>query len=117
MTWTLCASGAAIAKAGSHVNSGITTSSALAVWNLESEGRIESQTRRSWVDNYAGLPAGIKGVLADVCSSLIAMKIISYDTTGYLSREADTLLNVNDEIAAQGMAVLKDFKSNELKAP
>ena len=45
------------------------------------------------------------------------MNIIAYDTTGYLSREADILLNVNDDKASSGLRILKDFKSNELKTP
>lgn len=118
MSWTLCTSGAAILKAGTHANSTIIASGAsLAIWSTEAEGRIEAETRRTWVDNYSGLSTGIKGVLGDVCSSLIAMNIISYDTTGYLTREADTLLNVNDEKISRGLTILRDFESNTLKTP
>jgi len=118
MSFTLCTSGSAVMKAGVHANSDATASgSMLASWSDEAEGRIEAETRRTWVDNYAGLSTGIKGVLSDVCSSLIAMNIIAYDTTGYLSREADILLNVNDDKASSGLRILKDFKSNELKTP
>jgi len=118
MSWTLCTSGAAIAKAGANVNTGLSTSGALlAEWSEQAEGRIESETRRSWVANHTGLPTGIKGLLSDVCSSLIAMNMISFDNTGYLTREADTLLNVNDEKANKGLNILKDFKSNTLHTP
>jgi len=118
MSWTLCTSGAAVYKAGEHVNSTVSGSGLiLAKWSDEAEGRIEAETRRSWVANYSGLSDGVKGILSDTCSSLIAMKIISYDTTGYLSREADTLLNVNDDIANDGLKILKDFKSNTLHTP
>lgn len=118
MTWTLCTSEAAVLKAGTHANSAIIVSGApLAVWSLEAEGRIELETRRTWVANHAGLAVGLSGALSDVCSSLIAMKIIGYDTTGYLTREADTLLNVNDDIASAGLKLLKDFKSNTLQTP
>lgn len=118
MSWTLCTSGAAILKAGTHANSTIIASgSALATWSTEAEGRIEAETRRTWVANYSGLSTGIKGVLGDVCSSLIAMNIVAYDTTGYLTREADTLLNVNDEKFSRGLAILRDFESNTLKTP
>ena len=117
MTWTLCTSGSAIVKAGGHVSSISGSATHLANWSDEAEGRIEAETRRSWVANYSGLPTGIKGVLSDTASSLIAMNIIAYDTTGYLSREADILLNVNDDKANAGLRILKDFKSNTIQTP
>ena len=117
MSWTLCTSGSAILKAGANANSTIIASGSLSFFSDEAEGRIEAETRRTWVASYSGLGTGIKGVLSDVCSSLIAMNIISYDTTGYLSREADTLLNVNDDRASKGLQTLKDFKSNTLQTP
>jgi len=117
MVWTLCTSGAAVMKAGIHCNAISGSVATMAEWSTEAEGRIEAETRRSWVANYSGLPTGVKGILADVCSSLIAMNIIAYDTTGYLSREADALLNVNDDKASSGLRILKDFKSNTLQTP
>lgn len=118
MSWTLTTSGAAVNKAGIHANSSITVSgSPLAKWSDDAEGYIESQTHRTWVSNYSGLPTGIKGVLSDITSSKVAMAIIAYDTTGYLTREADTLMNYNDDIISKGLGVLKDFDSNTLKAP
>jgi len=118
MSWTLCTSGAAVYKAGEHVNSTVSGSGViLAKWSDEAEGRIETETRRTWVSSYSTLSDGVKGILSDVCSSLIAMKIISYDTTGYLSREADILMNVNDDIVSKGLSILKDFKSNTLQSP
>jgi hypothetical protein len=43
------------------------------------------------------------------------MAIIAYDTNGYLTREADTLMNFNDDIITKGLGVLKDFDANSLK--
>ena len=117
MSWTLCTSGAAVLKAGTHANSISTSGSALAEWSTEAEGKIEADTGFSWVTNYSGLSTGIKGALSEVCSSLIAMKIIAYDVTGYLRREADTLMNFNDEIVTKGLATLKDKAVNTLKTP
>ena len=118
MAWTLCTSGAAVYKAGANCNGTVSGSGViLNEWSTEAEGRIEAETRRSWVTNHSGLSDGVKGILSDVCSSLIAMRIISYDTTGYLSREADTLMNMNDDIANNGLRILKDFKSNTLQTP
>ena len=117
MSWTLCTSGSAVAKAGVHCNSISGSAVTMATWSTEAEGRIEGITRRSWVSNYTSLPTGVKGILSDVCSSLVAMKIVAYDPTGYLRREADLLMNSNDDIAKTGMNELKDFKSNTLQTP
>lgn len=119
MGFTLTVSGAAMLKAGLNANADIKVSgAALKQWSDDAEGYIESQTRRNWVDKYSTLPTGIKGVLSDICSSLIAKQIISYDMSGYTSRqEATTMLDVQDDIVKIGLSVLKDFKSAELKDP
>jgi len=118
MTWTLTTSGAAILKAGAHANSTIIASGAsLVIFSNHAEGMIEEKTRRKWVDNYAGLPTGIKNCLSDVASSYIAMNIVCYDPTGYLPRESDFIMNFNDEVIAKGLQELKDFKSNTLQNP
>lgn len=118
MAWTLCTSEAAILKAGTHANSTITASGAsLAVWSLEAEGRIEHETHTTWVASYSSLSDGIKGALARVCSALVAQEIIAYDNTGYLSREADTLLNKNDDEITKGLAALSDKNKNTMRTP
>ena len=93
MAWTLCTSGAAVARAGVHFN----TAAIGALGNLissEVEGLIESETGMSIVSNFASYE--LSGAASMAAASKIAMAYISYDTTGYLSREADTLLNIND---------------------
>lgn len=120
MAWTFCISGAAIAKAGTHANSTLIAygdATILDGFSEQAEGRIGAETRRAWSGSYTSLPTEIRGILNDIASSLIAINIIGYDTTGYLSREADTLLNINDGIATSGLKILKDFKSNEIKTP
>lgn len=118
MSWTLCTSGAAVVKAGKNANTLLQASgSVLAVWSDDAEGRIEAETRRSWVSNYASLPTGIKGILADVSSSLIAQRIISFDPTNYLNSEADRMMNVNEDRIVRGLKILEDFKSPTLQNP
>ena len=116
MTWVLTTSGEALAKAGYHYNPDLTTSGALAGWSNQAEGRIVAETRRNWVSQYAGLSEGIKRILSDIASSLIAKQIISCDMSGYTSRsEAQTMLDVQDDVAETGIRILKDFKSGEIK--
>ena len=118
MAFTLCTSGAATIKAGANVSPTILANEeALNQLSNEAEGRIEAETRRKWVDNFSGLDTGIQNALSDVCSSLIAMELVNFNPTVYLTREADLILNVQDDRVRQGMKVLKDFKSNVLKDP
>ena len=121
MSFTFCTSGAAVIKAGFHRNTAIdataTASGALILWSNEAEGRIEAETHTDWTTTYSSLPTGIKNILAETASSLIAMKIISYDPTGYLTREADMLMNNNDDIVKSGLAVLSDKTKHTLASP
>ena len=122
MAWTLCTSGSAIAKAGTNVNSlfnayGEPYKTHIDTFSDEAEGEIELQTGKTFIASFASLPAGIQGAAGDVASALIGMKLIAFDTTGYLSREADTLLNVNDDIITKGLAKLREFKNIILKSP
>jgi len=117
MAWTLCTSGASIIKAGVGANSDIVISGAfLASWSDEVEGRIVAETRRDWVDSFPSVDSGVKLALQDVASDLIAMKIISYDMSGYAgSREAETILDVLKDNSTRVLNELKDFKSNTVR--
>lgn len=118
MVWTLTTSGSAVAMAGTHVNSTIKVSgSALLGFSNQAEGIIEARTKKTWVDNYSSQSNGIKNILSDTASSLIAMDMIAYDNTGYLAREADMLMNKLDERINSNIAVLKDFKTSDLRTP
>lgn len=117
MAFTLTTSGAATIKAGANVSGTLlANSTALDKFSDDAEGRIVAETRRDWVDSYANVDSGVKGLLSDACSSLIAIKMINYDMSGYISRaEAQTMLDVNDDTAQRGINILKDFKSNTIQ--
>jgi len=108
MAWTLCTSGAAIAKAGANANSTIVASGAtLAEWSDEVEGTICAITRKDWVSSPPS--ANFMGILEDTASDGIAMKIISYSIPDYSSKaEAQTMLNVLDRNMTRNLEVLKD---------
>lgn len=111
MSWTLCTSGAAIVKAGAYANSDIQTSGAiLAAWSDEAEGRICAECHTDFVTNPPS-EAVISGALQDVCSAMIAKKMIAYDMTGYTStREAESMLDILDDDVNKGLIILKDKK-------
>ena len=119
MSWTLTTSGAAIAKGGANANSTITASgSVLAKWSDHAEGYIVAACRRDWVGSYTSVDSDIQLILSDVCSSHIAKQIITYDMSGFVNlAEAQTMLNVQDDIIIRGIEILKDFKSNDIKTP
>lgn len=125
MAFTLTSSGAAVVKAGTNRStvwsvgdSGQTGQAILDKWSNQAEGKIVAETRRDWVGKYSTLGDGVKNILDDVCSSIIAKQIISFDMSGFTSRaEAFTMLNVQDDIVGRGIAILKDFKSNDIKDP
>ena len=110
MAWTLCTSGAAITKAGSLANSTITASgAALANWSNECEATLSSITEEDWVTGYSGRGANFKEILGDTVSDMIAIKIISYDMSGYSSlSESRTLINVIHDNLVRNLAALKD---------
>lgn len=113
MSWNLCTSGAAIVKAGLNVNSDIVNSGVVIDrWSDESEGFINTETRRDWIKDSAS--ANFAGVVEDVVSSHIAIKMINYDMSGYTSRqEAGTMLDVNADIVRKGIAFIKEKEYQE----
>ena len=116
--WAFCTSGAAKLKAGANANETIVGSgAALLEWYNEAVGRIECETSTAWSDNLSLITSGAYFLLGDVASSLIAMRIINYDLTGYLGSEARTMLDINDDIVNKGLQILKDPKSHTLNVP
>ena len=117
MSWNLCTSGAAVAKAGVHCNAVSGSATTMAKWSDEAEGFIQSQTHTLMIGQTTGSLIAISGSISDVVSSRIAMNIITYDTTGYLTREADTLMNFNSDIVNKGIGILKDKTNLKLITP
>lgn len=108
MVWDLSLSGSAILKAGVHANADVKSGATdIADFSTEAQGFICAQLHTDVVTNTP-TDAEIVNAIADVHSSLVAMDIVSYDLTGYLRREADTLMNKNDDRVTKGIARLKE---------
>jgi hypothetical protein len=116
MSWTFCTSGSAVAKAGANCNAISGSVATMAKWSDEAEGTICLLTNTDFLTSYAGLNAQIKNALSDACSSYIALSIVQYDPTGYLTREADLLINRNYDVYSNAIKVLTG-KANTLKTP
>lgn len=113
MTWTLCTSGAAIGKAGINANSSLigysgTSKAILDSYSSFAEAQVCAELHTDFITNLANYPTPIQNAVADVVSSRIAMQIVSYDPRGYLSREADYLMNLNNSIYQNGIILLRN---------
>jgi len=119
MVLTLTTSGAIQKKAGKDANDTIAKSgAALQKFGEQAEGQVEALTRRKWRDNYADLDQGIKDALDDATSDIAALKVITWDLSGYVSsRAAETSLDVIRDNADRLLTQLRDFKSNSLQKP
>lgn len=118
MSYTFTTSAAILRKAGLNVNSTAAASNAMiANFSDQAEGKIVLETRRDFISSYSSLNQGVKWALDDCTSSLAAIMLINYDMSGYTSRtEAQTMLDVLSDNATRTLAVLKDFKSAEIRS-
>jgi hypothetical protein len=116
MSWTLCTSGACVIKAGKNASSSITASGAqLATFSDEAEAFLAVDSRYDWVGNYASVKTNFKQALADVCSDIVASKIVNYDIPNYGSiKEATTLLDVLRDNIERALKNLRDDKYREV---
>jgi len=98
-------------KSGANVNVAFDTTMMTAS-NLRAESFVNVMTRYNWSDQYASLNADVKGVLSDVCSSLVAIEAISYDMSGYTTRgEAESMITILRDNAIRGIQALKGIKN------
>ena len=97
------------ARAGESANSTAKATAATDVYVLDVEAYINAVTHFNWSDAYSSLNADVKGLLTEASASLCAMKVISYDMSGFTSRaEAETMLDVLAYNASKAIALLKD---------
>ena len=108
MSFTLCSSGAAIANAGANASSvAIASSALLELWSNNAEGRITAECHTDFVTNTPSETL-IQNALSDICSSLIAMDIVSYDLGSYPTmREAETILDKLDDRVNKGLFIIR----------
>lgn len=118
MSWIFGAETIAVKMAGEHANATIAAdTTTLTYYSDMIEGIIEVETGKTYVSDHSSLPTGVKFQLNAVHSAWIANLIVAYDVSGYLAREADTILNVNDAIIKSGLRFLKDYSKIKLKSP
>jgi hypothetical protein len=117
MSWELCTSGQAIAKAGANANVNIIGLSGVTIIGKfydEAAASVNTISRRDWLALSGATTANFKAVIADLISDIVAMKIINYDMSGYTSRlEAQTMLDVIRDNVMRNIDSIKDDKNKE----
>jgi len=112
MSWTLCTSGAAIAKAGANVNADVIASGAtLGNWSDEAEAFACTIARSDVITNFASLTANGKQILQDLTSSHIAQKIIAYEPEAIGIQTSTLRLNILENNIANAKAELKEDRN------
>jgi len=112
MSWTLCTSGAAIAKAGANVNTTIIASgTTLANWSDEAEAYACGLARFNVVGGFASLTTNGKQVFQDLTSNLIAQKIIGYQPEALGSSSAATRTNILENNIQRIVKIITEDKN------
>lgn len=77
----------------------------------QAESWINCATRYNWSDAYSGLNVDVKGALKECASNLAAIYVISYDMSGFTSRqEAESMIQVLKTRADEIINMLADKK-------
>ena len=81
---------------------------------LQAESFLNSETEKNWSDDFGGLNVDVKSIITSYTASWVAMDAINYDMSGFFSRsEAQTMLDVLDNIMNRCLKVLKDKSSSQ----
>ena len=115
MTTIFCTSGQAIMRAGRNVFSTAALSGAIVDTFINAaEDLINVNSRFNFLDVYSTLNDDTKKIIEQVCSAEAANSLIAYDMSGYSSRiEAETMLDVNNNIVLRGLSILRDKKPQD----
>jgi hypothetical protein len=101
-------------KAGKYANATLLATAAdmLLIAQMV-EGEINSSTNYNWSDAYTTLNDDIKGVLLSAGTSLGAIFVINYDTTGYSGlNAAQTMIDILRDDVERCKAILKERGSS-----
>lgn len=107
-----------IDKAGENADATIVAdTTTITEWIEHAEAYVCARTFIDFRTDYSSFSTELKDMLDEVTSSLVAMRIITYNPIGYLTREADSLLNLNDGIVETMITALSKYKAQELGKP
>jgi hypothetical protein len=102
------------AMAGENVDVTGWTESNINLWCLEAEGLIHCTARKVFatiIADFTAMPAGGKGLLAEIEACAVAMQGIAYNMNGYTSRiEAEDMINILHYKLNRDLELLRDQK-------
>jgi hypothetical protein len=104
----LCVNADVVKKAGLYANATASAEAFTNVFIKEAEGFICAQSRYDWVTNYASVSTIGKEFLRDAVSSLSAMDVINYDAEGFISTEAQVMLDILWNKVVESVNILRD---------
>jgi len=115
MSFELTTSGACFSKAGANCSSTLQGNPTIYTkYYDQAQANLNAITRRDWLTLSGSTLTNFKGILDDVISDMVAMKIINYDMSGYTSSyEAMTMLDFLKDNIATNLACLKDDTKKE----
>ena len=111
MVWELFTSGQMLDMAGVNVSmaggqEGRTSGQRMETYSQRAQDFINAETRQDWVSNRAS--SEFSGAVSSAMASKAAIDAINFDMSGYTSRsEAQTMLDVNNDIVRRGIAFLQ----------
>lgn len=102
------------AVAGENVDVTGWTEANINLWCLKAEGLIHCTARKVFATAIAGftaMPAGGKGILAEIEACYVAIEGIKYDMSAFTSRiEAEDMLNILWAKMQKGLDLISDQK-------
>ena len=118
MSFTLCSSGAIVARAGSGADPSAAASSVLLEqWSNEAEGEIEIETKRTWVSNFGSQTNGMQNMLASTCAGLAAMRLVAHDPSGYAGGEAELIMDFLKDTTGRTLNTIEKFSKKTQSTP
>lgn len=101
-----------IQKAGNGASATFDTTMMEAA-NLRAESVANCAARFNFSAAYAGLDSAVKGLLNNICSSLVAIEKITYDFSDIGRADAEDRINVLRDSALRDLGILRDTKTQD----
>jgi hypothetical protein len=111
---TLATNGDVLKNAGANVSPTSTDEAYTNVYIKEAEGLLCTASRYDWVTNYSSVSDIGKEILRDAVAAYAAVKAISYDMSGFTSRQ-EALIMVNILWAKWGKTMSLIEKDNNYR--
>jgi hypothetical protein len=115
VSWTLCASGAAISLAGKNANTTCQSGANFDKWSDWAEGQVCQEINCDAITSFANFEAPTQNAISLVTACKVARLIVCYDPNAYGNRTAETILDNIDELESKGLSRLKESVTNTLK--